>query len=455
MAMKWIVLGLALVGCGGSDGANGGGDGGEDSGLPIDGPPVGTPLVERIGVTTITTPAGVMAGDQNYRIWGRQSLRVAPVFTVPFADCGTLVGYTTGTTTPTARVARLDANDALVATYDLGAFELRGLAAEPDGHFAALLWDTSGATKTLRVTRFDASGGSPRVTMLTDSQTEPTDFGIGESRLEYGGGKYGAYYHVHGVAGQLAGHEGDALKWVDAAAGTLSNGWTWGCSHSMSELLRYAPGASKFLAACVTDCFPGTSGDFATSSIGGIYLDHTRSKVLNVDAACNGNVAAELGSMAPAATGWKLVFNAHQNAATMGSSSYNPSTMNQDIGFASIGATGTFTGSVAWLTTTAGNEANASIARWEPVGEPDEQYVVGWAEVGAQRAYKLARVSAAGAIIEAPLDVSAIVKWGERDDPFRDHLNGDIVWAWFDAAGATTLKVARLRSDGMAQCAAF
>ena len=72
----------------------------------VDGPPPGTPLVDRLGVSTVTAPAGVMAGDSNYRIWGRQSLRVAPVFTVPLANCGTLVGYTTGTPqSPMARVA--------------------------------------------------------------------------------------------------------------------------------------------------------------------------------------------------------------------------------------------------------------------------------------------------------------------------------------------------------------
>src|SRR5687768_9720367 len=102
------------------------GDGGGD--LP-DGPPPGTPLADRISVTTIPAPEGVMTGRFNWRIWGQGNLLVSPVFTVPLADCGTLIGYTTGTTTPTARVARLDASDVLVTTHDLGAFELRGLAA--------------------------------------------------------------------------------------------------------------------------------------------------------------------------------------------------------------------------------------------------------------------------------------------------------------------------------------
>lgn len=453
---------MMVAACGGGGGGQGGDDdptgdgsvGGGDGAPLVDGPPAGTPLAERIGVSTIATPAGVMAGDSNYRIWGSQSLRIAPVFTVPHADCGTLVGYTTGTSTPTARVARLDASDALITTYELGAFELRGLAAEPDGHFAALLWDDP--QDALRVTRFDAMGMNPRVTMLSDTTAVPDDFNIGETRLEYGDGKYGAYFHVHGISGSFDGHEGDALKWVDAATGAMTTGWSWGCSHSMSELLRFQPAGNKFLAACVTDCFPGTSGtNFAANSIGGIYLDHNKSKVLDVDAGCNGNVAGELGSMTPTATGWKLVFNAHQNAAALGQGSYSTSTMNQDIGFASIAANGTFTGTVAWLTTSAGNEGNASIARWEPEGETAEQYVVGWTEMAAQRVYKLARVSPTGEQLEAPIDVSAMVKWGERDDPFREHLNKDIVWSWFEMAGATSFKLARIRSSHTAQCAAF
>jgi len=446
--MRTAALLVVLAACGDDSGSGGDArppDG--DGGVTVDGPPPGTPLAERLAVATVTAPAGVMTGDSNWRIWGRQSLRVAPVFTVPLATCGTLVGYTTGTAAaPTARIARLDANDQLVTTYDAGAFVLRGLAAEPDGHFAALLWDQGQSPEELRVTRFDADGANPRATVLADTIGAPTDFGIGESRLEYGDGKYGAYFHVHGISGQFDGHEGDALKWVDATSGAMTNGWSWGCSHSMSDLLRYEPTSNKFLAACVTDCFPGTSGNFSTSSIGGIYLDNAR-KVIDVDAGCNGSVAGELGGLAPSSSGWKLVFNAHQNPATPGQASYNPSTMNQDIGFAVIGASGA-PGAVTWLTTTPGNEANASIATWN--GDGPEEFVVGWAETGAQnaRTYKLGRFSPGGAVVEAPVDVSATVAWGERDDPFRMHANGDIVWAWFDAAGATTFKLARIRGNG-------
>jgi hypothetical protein len=431
-----------------------------DSGLPT--VPVNGPLLERLTSSTVTVSAGVKAGVNNWRIWGEGSLGVAPVFTVPLANCGTLVGFTAGTAkAPHAYVAVLDASDALVRTIDLGAYECRGIAAEPDGHFAALLWapgpssDCADPTKNGRiyVTRFDRAGAAGWSTELTNKGNAPncpTDWGIGESRLEFGNGTYGAYYHVHSKSG----HEGDTLKYLDLT-GAETTKWDWGCSHSMSNVLRFNATESKFLPACVSDCYPGTKGsDFKTTSIGGLYTNN-KNKVIDMNAGCNGSVAGELGSAAPAATGWKTVFNGHQNPATLGQSSYDKKTMNQDIGFAAI-ASNLTSGPVVWLTTTSSiNEADSSIERWQPSGETVEQYVVGWAEPGTPYAYKLARVSPTGAFLEGPVDVSSKVRWGRRDDPFRVHRNGDVVWSWFAAAGDTTMHIARIRSGGTAQCAAF
>jgi hypothetical protein len=70
-------------------------------------------------------------------------------------------------------------------------------------------------------------------------------------------------------------------------------------------------------------------------------------------------------------------------------------------------------------------------------------------------AYKMARIDPAGMFLEQPSDVTAKAKWGQRDDPFRAHVNGDIVWAWADAANAMTVKLARLKSGNTAPCAEF
>jgi hypothetical protein len=413
------------------------------------GSPATGAIADRLTVSDVTLPAGVKPGVRNWRIWAQSMLRVAPLYTAPLANCGTLLCYTSGSASaPNARAVRLDAADQMAGALDLGAgLECRGIAAEPDGHFAALLWDN--ATDKIWVKRFDAAGIQGWSTELTNSDNHPTDFGIGESRLEFGGDRYGAYYHVHSDSG----HEGDTLKFTAAATGAQTTQWNWGCSHSMSDLLSYHPQAASFLPVCVTDCYPGTgSGDFATVSIGGVYTDN-RNRVMNVDAGCNGSVAGELGGAAIAPVGWKVVWNAHQAPVTMGDKSYSTATMNQDIAFAAIAANHTVSGAVVWLTTTAGNEADSAIARWQPEGDATEQYLVGWLE--GTNVYKLSRVGAAGNFIEGPTDVSARARWGQRDDPFRVHANGDVVWGWFDAAGATTLHFARLRSGGSAQCATF
>jgi hypothetical protein len=410
-------------------------------------------LDDRLGVSTFTVPEGVKSGVSNWRIWGSSSLYISRVYTAPLDNCQTLVCFTTGDAgSHTARLAVIDADDQMASMRVLEAGrECRGLAAEPDGHYGALLWDKAGDKMYLK--RFAFDGMLDFNTELVATNVIPDDFNIGGSRLAYGSGSYGAYYHVHGIGGFMDGHEGDALMWVQAATGVASTGWNWGCSHQMSALMRFHPTNDAFLPVCATDCYPGTVGsDFANDSIGGIYLNDSV-KVIDMNAGCNGRVAGELGSAAISPMGYKLVFNAHQNAATMGQSSYDPSTMNQDIGFVSIDSG---VGSVVWLTNTSGvDEADASIARFEPAGDATEQYLAGWLDPGGGPAYRLTRLDAAGSVIEGPIDIAATAQWGRRDDPFRQHVDGDVVWAWFDAPGSTTLNFARVEAGNTPSCASF
>jgi hypothetical protein len=423
-------------GPGTSDGSSSAGDT-DPTGNTTGEPPADGPLLDRLEVVDIAVPEGVKAGVSNWRIWGTSPLGVAPVFTSPRPGCGTFVGFTTGANPITARVAVLDPAEGLETIIDLATgFELRGLAAESDTVFGALLWDP--AAQQIFVRRFDVASGELSSTPLVNADNNPTDFGIGDSRLEYGDGQYGAYYHVHSDTG----HEGDTLKWVDAASGAESTGWGWGCSHSMSNLLRFNPAVDGFMPACVTDCFPGTSGDFAANAIGGIYLNHSQAKIMDVDAGCNGDVAGELGGAGLAPSGWVMTFNAHQAPATPGQNSYDPSTMNQDIGFVAIDGS-LQPGPVVWLTETQGNEDDAAVARWQPSDDGSEQYVVGWHGDGT---HWLARVDPSGSFLEGPVDLAGAASWGKRDDPFRAHANGDVAWSWFDEPGSTTLRVARLKS---------
>lgn len=425
---------------GGAGSETGASDGGVGDGSTTGAPPPGTPLDERLGVTDLTVPVGVAGGGGNWRIWGQAHMNVAPVFTVPLADCGTLVCYTGDD--GGARVVRLDGGDNVVETLEVGpGLQCRGLAAEPDGHFGALLWDEPGAA--IRIDRFAPDGTISWSTPLVNPDNSPTDFGIGDSRMAFGNDRYGAYYHVHSDDG----HEGDTLKFAHIEGGSEFTSWAWGCSHSMSNILRFNQDVGEFLPACATDCYPGTSGDFATNSIGGFYYNH-RAKIMDVDAACNGRVAGELGSGAPIPEGWALVFNAHTEPATLGADSYDYLTMDQDVGFTVIGSDFT-PGPVVWLTDTTGvHETDPSIA---PLGDGDD-LVVGWAEVAELNreptVYWLARVGPDGALREGPIDVTGTVQWGRRDDPFRKAANGDVMWSWFDEPGSTTLHVARLAAGG-------
>lgn len=411
-----------------------------------------TTLAPRIRRTGVTVPAGVMEGVQNWSIWGRRDLVISPVFTAPLASCKTLVCYTSGDEdAPTTHVVRLNADDTLdaVLVNETG-FECRGLAAMPTGEFGVLLWndepDADPPVDSIELHRYAADGMKVGSTELVNQDNHPTDFGIGESRVDYGDGRYGAYYHVH----SLSGHEGDTLKWVDAATGEETTGWAWGCSHSMSNVLRYNPAAEDFLSACVTDCYPGTEGsDFESTAIGGVYVGRN-DKVMDVAAGCNGDVAGELGSAALSPAGWKLVFNAHQAPAVLGQDSYDESTMNQDIGFSSVSGDGT-PGPVVWLTSTPSvDEMDSSIALYQPTGAA-EQYLVGWVE-GEGDVYRLGIVDPAGAFVGAAVDVTATVRWGRRDDPFRRHYDGDVVWAYFDQPGSTTLNLARVESGVAYTC---
>lgn len=408
--------------------------GSTDTGIPPE-----TGLLERFSRVDVTVPEGVEAGTSSWRIWGVGALNVAPVFTVPLAGCETMVGYTSsGAAGITARAVKIDGGGAVLEAFDLGAGrELRGLAAEGDGSFGALVWDPTG--QRIWVERHAVDGTLAWSTELTNADNHPTDFGIGDSRLDVGGGNYRAYYHVHSDSG----HEGDTLKTVSATDGVESTNWGWGCSHSMSEVLRWNDAIGDFMSGCVTDCYPGTNGDFATASIGGVYIDGGVSKIVDVDAGCNGSVAGELGSAAPYAGGWAVTFNGHQAMATLGQSSYDVTSMNQDVGFATVAGDRT-PSAVVWLTTTASvNEDDTSIALWRPAGATADEFVIGWHEPGAET-WWLARIDESGEMLEGPLDATANAAWGRRDDPFRTAQNGDVMWSWFDTPGSTTLHVGRI-----------
>ena len=159
-------------------------------------------------------------------------LRVAPLYTAPLANCGTLFCYTAA---PPARPTRAPFASTPPTRWRRRSISAPGssaAASPPSPTVISRRCCGTAPTDKIYVRRFDLAGTQSWSTELTNSDNHPTDFGIGESRLEFGGDRYGAYYHVHSDSG----HEGDTLKFTAAATGAQTTQWTWGCSHSMSDL---------------------------------------------------------------------------------------------------------------------------------------------------------------------------------------------------------------------------
>ena len=104
----------------------------------------------------------------------------------------------------------------------------------------------------------------------------------------------------------------------------------------MSELLSYHPILKETIPVCASDCYPGK----------GIYLLNSKTysnqvELYSLAGGCNGDVAGELGQICPADNiSWAMTFNGPQSS----SSSYSPTTDNQDIGMDRVLKDRTFKG---------------------------------------------------------------------------------------------------------------
>ena len=166
-----------------------------------------------------------------------------------------------------AYAVKLDASDRLVTAFDLGAYECRGLAAEPDGHFAALLWAAS--------TTKDCADPAVNGAYLRQALRRRGHGGLVDRAHQHHGQRHQLPHRLR-PRGKPPGVRRLALRRLlpralavgprgrhaeirgfDAARSRTT--WSWGCSHSMSNLLRYNGADKKFMPACVTDCYPGTT----------------------------------------------------------------------------------------------------------------------------------------------------------------------------------------------------
>jgi hypothetical protein len=185
----------------------------------------------------------------------------------------------------------------------------------------------------------------------------------------------------------------------------------------MAQLVGYHPGDEEFSAFCSSDCYPDPPG---------LKLNYNTT-IQAADSDCHGLVSLQLGQMAAAGTGWKVLFNAQDTAA---SEAYG-------IGFATAG--GSATTSVVWLTNTDGStERDPVMARLGT--QPPEVYLVGWRSSN-DGAFHIGRINAAGAFVEGPQQMTSTGPgWNKRDDSFTAAPENSVVWLE-GSAGSTTLSL--------------
>ena len=368
------------------------------------------PIESRIITSTLTLPQSLEANSLSWCTW--TSCTIGPRLYLATRSDGTyLVGWTDNFGNGHVSIV---SDSSISSTHNFTGSRVRGLVAHDDGSYAVLL--KSGAT--LSLSRRAANGSATWTTNLNSTIAEDSST-LGGHRLAYGGGIFAAYWAVHGISGNFDGHEGDQLTFVNDSGAIQGGGWSWGCSHSMAELVGYHPNHAAFTAFCSTDCYPSPIGlkmNYGTTIFAG-------------DGNCRGLGSVQLGQMAAAETGWKVAFNAQDTAS---SEAYG-------VGLATAG--GGLTPSVVWLTATAGSyERDPVMAR---IGSSTpERYLVGW-RTRNDGVFHLGVINNAGVFLEGPEEMSgAGPGWGNRDDSFRATAGGSVAWIE-GSAGSATLRLFR------------
>jgi hypothetical protein len=378
-------------------------------------------LAEYLTRTVLTLPQPLADATSSWCTWG--GCQLGPrLYHASLPDGRTLVGWTDSN--GSGHVS-LISGASIEHTYNYAARSLRGLVAHDDGGFAILLWQPT--TETMWLSRRAANGSEVWAANL-NSAIARADFWLGGTRLSYGNGLYAAYFTVLGIPGAWpAGHYGDQLTYVNDSGIIQPEGWDWGCSHSMAQLVNYHPDLAQFLPVCSSDCYP-EKGIIAMSGTG-------YDRVYAADGNCGGLASAQLGQIALGDGDWKLVFNALSRPCCIG----------RGIALAAVNAS--LEGTYTWLTNTDGTfERDPVLGRLGTDLQAD-RYLVGWTTTN-NGAYWLAVINGQGTFIRAPENLAPTgVRWGNRDDSFRTRPDGTVSWVYGEPVST---KLTLFRFDGTA-----
>ena len=194
-------------------------------------------FINEIRTYEVELPISLSGGSYCWRIWGTSNLgtRLATG-----TDSNKNIYLGCSSSRHDGSVFKVDATNRseVISEHKFSGLHVRGLYVHPDGSYGVLLWDSVNSTHKIYVAKVDKNNKEVWRTELYNEYVIADSFWVGDGRFEYGNGEYRAYYHVHGASGYMEGHEGDAYYTVNKT-GHVKTLWNWGCSHSMSNLLRF------------------------------------------------------------------------------------------------------------------------------------------------------------------------------------------------------------------------
>jgi hypothetical protein len=372
-------------------------------------------LKERITTTTYTLPVALEPSISSFHLWTQHSLGPR-LYHEALPDGRTMLGWTDASMNGHVSIL----GSTVQATFDFPTEPVRGMVAHSDGSFAVLLLNRAGsgyADDFMRLSKRSASGVQVWTATLStaDYTPNPALFNIGDSRLAYAAGVYGAYFSVHSSGG----HEGDRYQRVSDTGAILSGGWGWGLSHSMSGVIAGHPENGTLHTVGSSDCYPSKA-----------LLFDKNTSLFAADADCAGKVSVQLGQMAAArGAAWLVAMDGVDR----------PGFPARGVGVVRVRPGGTPT--LVWLTSTDGsNERDPVIAR---IGTSlgSNRFLVGWRQLSDGSA-RVAVMDTSLRVLSGPEVVTPAVTWGARDDSYRTRPDGSISWVE-GASGSRTLRLHR------------
>ncbi|MCP4867168.1 MAG: hypothetical protein GY898_00435 [Proteobacteria bacterium] len=255
-------------------------------------------------------------------------------------------------------------------------------------------------------TNLDSGTAVPEYTVDSESPV------LGDARFEYGDGRYVAYYTVRNGGG----HYGDQMSYVDDDGNILSDGFDFGCAHSMAQDVAWHPVEDRFVPVCSSDDLP-TPGILAWADAGRLLHDACGSGV--------GLVSTQLGQVVPTkGSSFLVAYNAEID------SSGNNNCFGHGLTVGEIDLDGYPTGVKAavnpWANGT--TQRDAVIARVGPDDGP-EWYLTGFRNIHGN--YKMFIIDRSVNVLYGPQIVNFGPNgafWSRRGDDLLRHPDGLVSW---------------------------